>query len=136
MKKKTSSRMIKRLIKLAIGTLVLLVIFIYVFTKNTFYSIIFCCGAVISILGFMLMIKMTDRVLTRGKGHMLFTLALLAKLAVIAFSVYLVSSSRGDALLFYILGLSIIVIVIGMEGIYQFYHSRNKKMRSVFNGRT
>jgi membrane-associated HD superfamily phosphohydrolase len=135
MEKKTSSQLIKRLFKLAIVSLVLLMIPIYFFTKSMFYSIIFCSGAIISISGFVLMIKMTDRALNTGKGQLLFAMALFVKLGVIALSVYLVSRVSVTAVFFHILGLSIIVIAIGMEGIYQFFHSRNKKMESVFNGR-
>ena len=135
MEKTTSSQLIKRLIKQAIVTTGLLMIPIYFFTKSIFYSIIFCSGAIISISGFIIMIKMTDRVLNKGKGQLLFAMALFFKLGVIALSVYLVSRVSVSAVLFHILGLSIIVIAIGMEGIYQLFHSRNKKMRSVFNGR-
>jgi hypothetical protein len=135
MEKKTSSQLINRLIKLAIVTPVLLMIPIYFFTKSMFYSIIFCSGAIISISGFVIMIKMTDRVLNTGKGQLLFAMALFFKLGVIALSVYLVSRVSLNAVLFHILGLSIIVIAIGMEGIYQLFHSRNKNMGSVFNGR-
>jgi hypothetical protein len=135
MEKKTSSQLIKRLIILAIVTLGLLMIPIYIFTKSMFYSIIFCSGAIISISGFIIMIKMTDRVLTKGKGQVLFTMALFFKLGVIALSVYLVARVSASAVLFHILGLSIIVIAIGMEGIYQLYHSGKKSMRGVFNGR-
>ena len=128
--------MIKRLIKLAIAALVLAIIPIYIFTKSAFYSIIFCLGAIISILGFLLMIKMTDIVLKQGKGQLLFMLALFLKMAVIILFLYLVARTPGNSVLFYILGLSIMVVAIGMEGIYQLYHSKNKQMnRSVSNGR-
>jgi hypothetical protein len=135
MEKITSSQLIKRLIILALVILFLLMIPIYIFTKSIFYSIIFCSGAIISISGFILMIKMTDRVLTRRKGQLLFTVALFFKLAVIALSLYLVSRVSGSAVIFLILGLSVIVIAIGMESIYQLYHSRNKNMKGVCNGR-
>ena len=81
------------------------------------------------------MIKMTDRVLNTGKGQLLFAMALFFKLGVIALSVYLVSRVSVNAVLFHILGLSIIVVAIGTEAIYQLFHSRNKNMESVFNGR-
>jgi hypothetical protein len=135
MEKTTSSQLIKRLIKLAFVTSGLLMIPIYFFTKSMFYSIICCSGAIISISGFILMIKMTDRVLKNGKGQLLFAMALFFKLGVIALSVYLVSRVSFSAVLFHILGLSIIVIAIGMEGIYQLFHSRKKNMGSVLNGR-
>lgn len=81
------------------------------------------------------MIKMTDRVLNKRKGQLLFTVVLFLKLAVIALSLYLVSRVSGGAVIFLILGLSVMVIAIGMEGIYQLYHSRNKNMKGVCNGR-
>jgi hypothetical protein len=135
MEKTTSSQLIKRLIKLAIVTLGLLMIFIYIFTKSMFYSIICCCGAILSISGFILMIKITYKALNKGKSQLLFTMVLFFKLSVIALSVYLVSQFSGSAVLFHILGLSIIVIAIGMEGIYQLFHSRYKNMKGIFNGR-
>ena len=125
----------KNVLKLAIVTQGLFIIPIYFFTKSIFYSIIFCSGAIISISGFILMIKMTDRVLNKGKGQLLFAMALFFKLGVIALSVYLVSRVSVSAVFFHILGLSIIVIVIGMEGIYQLFHSKKKNMRGIFNGR-
>ena len=135
MEKTTSSQLIKRLIIRAIVTSCLLMVPIYFFTKSVFYSIIFCSGAIISISGFIIMIKMTDRLLNKGKGQLLFVMALFFKLGVIALSVYLVSRVSFNTLPFFILGLSIIVIAIGMEGIHQLFRSRNKNMRGVFNGR-
>lgn len=135
MKKNNSSQLIKRLIILAVVILILLAIPIFLFTKSMFCSIIFCSGAIISISGFILMIKMTDRVLNKRKGQLLFAGALVLKLGIIALSLYLVSRVSGSAVLFLILGLSIIVIAIGMEGIYQLYLSRNKNMKDVCNGR-
>jgi hypothetical protein len=128
--------MVKRLIGGALGTHVLLLVLIYFFTKSIFYSIIFSLGAMISILGFLTMIKMTDLVLKKGKGPWLFILALLVKLAVIVLVLYLVSRASGKAVIFHVLGLSVIVIAIAVEGIYQVYLSRNKNLkRSISNGR-
>ncbi|UCH95633.1 MAG: hypothetical protein JSV88_01985 [Candidatus Aminicenantes bacterium] len=134
--KKTSSQIVKRLMVISFCAYIPLVILIYIFTKSIFYSIIFSLGAIISISGFLLMIKMTDMVLRKGKGQPLFFLAVFSKLAVITLLAYLVSRISKNALLYYMLGLSIIVVSIGIEGIYQFYHSRNKSInRSVSNGR-
>jgi hypothetical protein len=135
MEKNTSARLIKRLIKLAIFAAGLLIIPIYFFTKSIFYSIIFCSGAIISISGFILMIKMIDRVLNKRKGQVLYAAALSLKLGIIALSAYLVSRVPGNAMWFLILGLSVMVIAIGMEGIYQLFHPRKKNMVGVFNGR-
>jgi hypothetical protein len=136
MEKNTSAQLIKRLIKLAIFTTGLLIIPIYFFTKSIFYSIIFCSGAIINISGFILMIKMIDRVLNKRKGQLFSAVALFVKLGVIALSAYLVSRVPGNAMWFLILGLSVMVIAIGMEGIYQLFHPRNKNMEGVCNGRT
>ena len=136
MEKNTSAQMIKRVIKLAIFTTGLLIIPIYFFTKSIFCDIIFFSGAIISISGFILMIKMIDRVLNKRKGHLLFAVVLFIKLGVIALSAYLVSRLPGSAMWFLILGLSVIVIAIGMEGIYQLFQPGNKKMEGIFNGRT
>jgi hypothetical protein len=75
------------------------------------------------------MIKMIDRVLGQGKGQVLFFLVVILKMAVIAGVVFLVSriSHSEAAVLYHILGLSIIIIAIGLEGIYRVY-------RSVVNG--
>ena len=128
--------MIRRLIIGAMIAQIFLLALIYIFTKSIFYSIIFSLGAMISIVGFLAMIKMTDLVLKKGKGQWLIILALLVKLAVIGLVLYLVARISGRAVLFHVLGLSIMVIAIGAEGVYQVYLSRSKNLnRSVSNGR-
>jgi hypothetical protein len=125
MEKKSSSKIVKRLIKHSIFAQAAILTVIFLFTKSIFYSIIFLLGTIISISGFLLMIKMIDRILHRGKGQLLFFLVVGLKMVVIAASVYLVSrSARAEgAVLFHILGLSIIVIAIAMEGIYRLFRS-------------
>ena len=121
----SSSHTVKRLIKVSLCSMVILMAVIYIWTGNGFYSIIFLLGGIISISGFLLMTKMTDRVLKRRKKieKRLFFLAGFIKLAVIAAVFYLVSRISETAVLFHILGLSIIFISIFVEGIYQFYRS-------------
>lgn len=130
MEKKTSQHIVKRLIKqsLVIQTLILVVIFL--FTKSFFYSIIFFLGALVSVVGFLVTVRMTDRVLKLHKGQFLFFLVSALKLAVIVALVYLIVcfSSSEKSVLFFILGLSVLVIAISVEGIYQLY-------RSIANGR-
>ena len=136
MQKKDSSHLVKRLIIKAMGAQLLLLVLIYIFTKSIFYSIIFSLGAMISIVGFLAMIKMTDLVLKKGKGQWLFILALLVKLAVIVLALSLVARASGKALVFHVLGLSIIVIAVAVEGLYQVILSLTKNLkRSVSNGR-
>lgn len=77
------------------------------------------------------MIKMIDRILKKGKGQGLFFLALSGQLVVITLAFYLVTRIAKGAVLYHILGLSIIVLAIFMEGIYQL-----SRKRSVPNGRT
>jgi hypothetical protein len=129
MEKKSSNIIVKRLLKLSIYAQVTLLVLIFLFTKSIFYSIIFFLGTLISILGFFAMIKMIDRVLGQGKGQMLFFLVVVLKMAVIAGVVFLISriSHSDAAVLYHVLGLSIVIIAIGLEGIYRVY-------RSVFNG--
>jgi ABC-type multidrug transport system permease subunit len=126
----SGSHIVKRLIKVSLCSMVILMTVIYIWTGNGFYSIIFLFGGIISISGFLLMTKMTDRVLNRRKKieKRLFFLAAFIKLAIIAAVFYLVSRISETAVLLYILGLSIILISILVEGIYQFY-------RSAANGR-
>ncbi len=125
MEKKNSSQIVKRLIKLAIAAVITILPVIFLFTKSIFYSIIFLLGTIISISGFLVMIRMIDRVIRRGKGQLLFSLVTMLKLAVIATAFYLVSRAPGPdaAVLWFILGLSIIVVALAMEGIYQVYRS-------------
>ena len=73
--------------------------------------------------------------MTTGKGWSLFVLVFVLKLTVILLSLYLVARLPGKAVWFHILGLSTIVMVIAVEGIYQLYRSRSKTPdRSIVNG--
>ena len=126
----SSSHIVKRLIKLSLCAMGILLVVIYIWTGSIIYSIIFLSGGIVSISGFLLMIKMTDRVLKRGnkKEKWFFFLAGFMKLAVIAGLFYLAARISETALLFNILGLSLIFLAIFIEGVYQLY-------RSAANGR-
>lgn len=100
---------------------VILVFFIYIFTKNSIYIIITLLAAVISISGFMMMIKIIDRIITAGKGTGLFFISGFFKLVIIAAIFYPISKISESAVLFYILGLSTIVISILFESCYQLF---------------
>jgi hypothetical protein len=131
MEKKSSQEIVKRLIKQSVVIQVLILVVIFLFTKTIFYSIIFFLGSILSILGFLTMIKVIDRILRLGKGQFLFYLAGLLKVVVITALVYLIArfSQAENSVLFFILGLSVLVMAITVEGVYQLY-------RSVVNGRT
>ena len=120
---------VKRILKISIVLQMVTIILIYSFSKSIIYSIISLFGAIISILGFLLMMRMIDRSLKKGKGQLLFFLATFSKMVVIFGVFYLVSQKSETAVLMYILGLSVIVVAIMTEALLQF-------CRSVFNGRT
>jgi len=120
---------VKRIFKISIVLQIVTIILIYSFSKSIIYSIISLFGAIISISGFLLMMRMIDRSLKQGKGQLLFFLAAFSKMVVIAGVFYLVSRNSVTAVLMYMMGLSVIVVAIMTEALFQF-------CRSVFNGRT
>lgn len=123
MAKENSTDILRRIIKMAILSQPGLICVIYLFTKKYIYSIIFFFAAILSVTGFLLMIRLIDRILRRGKGQVLFFVAGFLKMVVIAAVFYAVSRISEAAVLFYILGLSIIVISIMLEGVYQLFRS-------------
>lgn len=128
-KKINSNILVKRIIKISFISQVSLICLIYLFTKNYIYSIIFFFAAIVSISGFLLMVKLIDRILRKGKGQGLFFLAGILKMAVITAAFYAVSRVSATSALFYILGISIIVISLMVEGVFQL-------CRRSSNGRT
>jgi hypothetical protein len=129
MKKKNSADIINRIIKISILSQIFAIFFIYIFTKMIIYSILFLSGSLISVLGFLLMISMIDRCLKKKRGSSLFFIAGIAKMLVISCVFYFISRISKTGILFYMLGLSVIVIAIIAEAVYQFF-------RSSLNGRT
>lgn len=123
MKRENSSQIIKRIIKISIFSQIILMCLIFFFTKKHIYSIIILIAGIISISSFLLMIKIIDRILKIGKGTGLFFLIELLKMIVIAAVFYPISRISERAILFYILGLSIIIISIMVEGGYQLYRN-------------
>ncbi|MCK4764427.1 MAG: hypothetical protein KAW12_19665 [Candidatus Aminicenantes bacterium] len=65
------------------------------------------------------MIKLIDRIFKKRKGQVLFFAAGFLKMAVIAATFYPVSRISETAVLFYILGFSVIVLSIMIEGVLQ-----------------
>jgi hypothetical protein len=123
--------MLKRIIKVSFICQLILGAIIFVFTKNIFYSIIFLFGGILSICGFLLTIKMTDRIIQieQKRGQGMFFLAGGLKLVIIFGGFFLVSRISETAVLLYIFGISMIPLAIFIEGGYQLY-------RSISNGRT
>ena len=78
-------------------------------------------------MGFFSMIKFTDRLLKKGRGQLLFFSATAAKLLLIVGVFYLISKFRSDSIVYFIQGLSIIILAALLEGIRLF-------VRSIFHG--
>ncbi len=121
--KENSTQILKRIVWGALLCGGVAILLIYFFTNRAIYSIITCCATLVSTAGFVVMIKIIDRILNKGKGQVLFYLSGFLKMAVIAAIFYPVSKISEAAVLFYILGLSMIVISIMIEGGYQLYRS-------------
>jgi hypothetical protein len=73
------------------------------------------------------MIKLADRLLKKGKGKLLFFAASLAKLLIITGAFYLLSRFRSDSIVYFIQGLSVIILAALLEGVRLLF-------RSVFHG--
>jgi hypothetical protein len=129
MKKETSADIVKRILKISFFLQAVTIILIYSFSKNIIYSIISLSGAIISVSGFLLMMRMIDRSLKKGIGQPLFFLAAFSKMVVIAGVFYLVSRKSETAVLLYLLGLLVIVVAIMTEALFRF-------CRSIFYGGT
>lgn len=120
MKIKSSADIVKRIMKISVVFLLVSIILIYCFSKDIIYSIIFILGFIVSISGFLVMIKMTVRYLKRGKGQSLFFLAVFFKMIIITGFFYLVSQVSKTAVMMYILGLFVVIAAIMTEAVYQF----------------
>lgn len=117
---------VNRVLKVAALFLLISLILIYVFSKEVNYSIIFGSGFIISVTGYVVMIRLIDRCLKQGRGQWLFFVAAFLKMAVIACGFYLASRISKTAVLIYILGLSVIVLAIMAEALYKLYRSMFK----------
>ena len=105
---------IKRLIKFSALCLPVILIFIYTFSKNLNYSIIFSLGFVIGVSGYIVLIRMVDRCLKKGKGQFLFFITAFLKMTAITGGFFLASRISKTAVILYILGiLSIPTAIMG-----------------------
>jgi len=123
MEKEKNPDTIKRIIKIAVIVQIIIIIFSFLFTMNFIYSIIIFLASIIGISGFFIMIKLIDKCLFKDKGITLLFLISFLKMGLIAVVFYFISKISEEATLFFLLGLSVIVISIMIEGAYQFYRS-------------
>jgi hypothetical protein len=117
---------VKRVLKVAALFLLISLIFIFIFSKKVNYSIIFGSGFLISVTGYVVMIMLIDRCLKQGKGQWLFFVVAFLKMAAITGGFYLASRVSKNAVLIYILGLSVIVLAIMSEALYKLFRSMFK----------
>jgi len=123
MKKENSSIMINRIFKRALFITVIIILTIFVFTKSPLYCIMFIIGSGISFLGYYLMIRVVDRVIGKKRGKGLFILTGLGKMTLISLIFILISRYSEAAVLFYLLGLTVIIFSIIGEGGRQLFRS-------------
>ena len=123
MKKENSSILINRVFKRALFITVIIILTIFVFTKSPLYCIMFLVGSGISFLGYYLMIRVVDRVIGNKRGKGLFILTGLGKMTLISLIFIIISRHSEAAVLFYLLGLSVVIFSIIGEGGRQLFRS-------------
>ncbi|MEI6613902.1 MAG: hypothetical protein WCL37_03315 [Chrysiogenales bacterium] len=121
MNKKNKPDILSKLVVKALGAEIVSLIIIFIFTKSIVYCIISLTGAAISIVGFVLLIQSTDRMLKKGKGKMMFFLLAQAKLLIIAGTFYALSRLTKIGIVFFIQGIATIYLAITIEGLIQLY---------------
>lgn len=121
MEKRNKTDIIRRIISISIITQIIIFLLSYFFTKNIIYSIITLIAASVAISGFIIMVKITDRYLRKRRGRGLLFLASFLKITLIMAIFYPVSKISEQAVLFFILGLSVLVISTLIEGLYQLF---------------
>ncbi len=116
MRKRNSDKLLNRVLKIAVIFTLVIILTIFIFTKSTLYCIIFFIGSCIGFLGYRLMIRVVDRVIAKRKGKGLLLLAGLGKMILISVVFIIVSKYSEPAVLFYMLGLSVIILSVAVEG--------------------
>lgn len=129
MTEENSRKIISRIIKISIFSQPVVLVPVYAFTKSPIYCIITLLATMIGISSFLIMIKLVDRLIKKKTGRVQFFVFSSLKISLIAALFYPLSKISEAAVLFYILGLSTIVISTMIEGAYQIY-------RTLSNGRT
>lgn len=111
-----SGIIIKRIMLLSIYIEGGLTVLIYFFTQNLFYCAVVLISTLMSVFFFWLLIKIVDKMIKSQKAVGLFFFAGMGKLTLITLVFYLISQVSEVAILFYMLGLSAVVISILFEG--------------------
>jgi hypothetical protein len=117
MKKKSNPDVPFRVTALAGALEAVSLLLIFLFTKSAIYCIISLTGAIISIAGFALLIKSTDRMLKEGKGKAMFFVLAQAKLLVIALVFYLFSLLTRQGVVFFVQGVAVVYLAVVFHGL-------------------
>ncbi len=124
---------------------VVLMIMSYILTGEIIYSFISLFAAITGIFGFFLSIKTLDRFLKNKKGQVLLFFVFFLKLIIISVGFFIISRISDKAVLFYIAGISVIVLSMMFEGFLLLINKKNNlndddklinKNKEVINGRT
>ena len=124
-----SKALIDRIYKTAIYLVFFFVLITYIMTGNYIYSLVILFASTIILAGFYISIKAMDRFLAKGKGKALLFVVFFLKLIIIGAGFYPVSRISEKAVLFYILGISVLAISMMIEGMVQVF--RQKKHRCI-----
>jgi hypothetical protein len=124
MKGENSGQILKRIASTAVIMQIVLGLIIYIFTKRAIYSIICFIAATICVTGFVIMIKLIDKILKTNRGRGLFFLFQLGKMALIAALFIPISKVSETAVILYIIGLSMIPLAILIEAGHQLFRKK------------
>lgn len=108
---------INRIYKYSLIISMFLMILSFLITNQFIYSMIVLIASTIGVLGFYISIKTLDRFLKKKKGKPLVFLVFFLKLIFITISFYPVSHISEKAIIFYITGISVIVMAMMLEAI-------------------
>lgn len=129
MAKESNRQVIRRILRISIFSQPVILVLVYAFTNRAIYCIITLLATLIGISSFMIMIKLVDRYIKKKRGRVLFFLFIFLKISLIVALFIPLSRISEAAVLFYMLGLSTIVLSTMAEGVYQI-------CRNLSNGRT
>ena len=129
MTNRTGSGIIRRILRISFLFQVCIVAASWVFTNSFLCSIITLSATLIAQLGYLAMIRSLDRYLRQRRGLIAFFLVFLLKMGLIVFCFILASRISEQAVLFYLLGVSVVVMATLIEAGIQL-------LRSLPHGRT
>ncbi|HDP94407.1 MAG TPA: hypothetical protein ENN40_03495 [Candidatus Aminicenantes bacterium] len=129
MKSDRARAVIQRILRISAGLTVVVVVAAVACTRSWLCSIIAFSAALIAQLGFLVMTRALDRYMRLRRGMGPFFMVSLAKLVVIVLFFLIASRISEQVVLFFLLGLSVVVMAVLVEGGIQL-------LRSLTHGRT